>query len=765
MGLFSKKITDNESVKADELCAFLKEHVNGKCKRLWQDIRDYKDNPLKCVIRPFELYLDVVEATIKNSVDFSEEKWLDAVKYGEEIYPHIFFMEEQTPDFEVLCNVFLEMFDIGGVISKQMFIPKLYHLFQSKMNYIRWTKGLDAKKYGTKERESITAYATQIRPFCQDEDIFSAALWRFTDRIMSGEKAEKVLDEEYATVCKMVGIYNVSEERIMLAEQKIDAMQAATSRLQDSLVLSEERAKTLAELSQNTVRDVQNFCDGELTRAKVKVDNLVQTMNRNHDEFVESQRRAIIADKDEIVNNVIADSQKEISELRKVVDQMVRNARSEILRASRESGDVISKLDAYFQDNERIKDMLADAEMTKQLNDRIDKLMELSERDLTPPPVPVAQPVPAPAQPVYVQRPVPAPGQMPPVGMPGQQPPVSMPGQMPDELSETADMAVTEPTKDVMDFTPSYLLDESIPFGDRYAEAMSRKKQLENQGMHFHHMFDDVITAVIENANPYMIGPSGCGKTYMVQQIALILEMESIDIGYINEEYDILGFMTANGGYSRPNFYRCYKYGKIAFCDELDNGNSRATVKLNSFLSNTSNAAYNFPNGERVMRHPNFRIIAAGNTTGNGADINYNTREKIEESVQQRFTPIFVGYDNEVERSILGTYQDWYEFVVAFRAATNAWSRFTHFSAAGIITTRDVTRIRKYLDNRSFSQEKIIEYEFIQTKDAEYLAFLAKEIAAEIKKSDYSDGCRKLYSIFADRVAEIRSGKDTKRLM
>ena len=80
MGIFSKKVTDDESAKANELCAFLKEHVNGKCKRLWQDIRDYNDNPLKCVIRPFELYLDVVTATIKNTVDFSEEKWLDAVK-------------------------------------------------------------------------------------------------------------------------------------------------------------------------------------------------------------------------------------------------------------------------------------------------------------------------------------------------------------------------------------------------------------------------------------------------------------------------------------------------------------------------------------------------------------------------------------------------------------------------------------------------------------------------------------------------------------
>ena len=245
-------------------------------------------------------------------------------------------------------------------------------------------------------------------------------------------------------------------------------------------------------------------------------------------------------------------------------------------------------------------------------------------------------------------------------------------------------------------------------------------------------MFDDVLIAVMENSNPYLIGPSGCGKTFMVSQIARILGMDFIDIGYINEEYDILGFQTANGGYSRPNFYRCYKYGKIAFCDELDNGNSRATVKLNSFLSNLKDASYSFPNGENVRRHPNFRIIGAGNTDGNGADSNYNSREKIEESVQQIFTPIYIGYDNEVEKKILADYPDWYSFLVLFRMATDEWGRNNYGDAPGIITTRDATRIKKYRDNNSFDMEKILEYEFIQTKDITYLAFIEDHIRKNI---------------------------------
>ncbi|MBQ8165586.1 MAG: AAA family ATPase, partial [Lachnospiraceae bacterium] len=297
------------------------------------------------------------------------------------------------------------------------------------------------------------------------------------------------------------------------------------------------------------------------------------------------------------------------------------------------------------------------------------------------------------------------------------------------------------------------LLDTNIPFETRYKMVMDEKQRRIAKGEHFHKMFDDVVTVLMEDANPYMIGPSGCGKTFMVKQIASILNLDFIDIGYINEEYDILGFQTATGAYSTPNFYRCYKYGKIAFCDELDNGNSRATVKLNSFLSNGKDASYSFPHGENVKRHQNFRIIAAGNTAGNGADANYNTREKIEESVQQRFTPVYVGYDNYVEEKILGDYKDWYQFCVIFRLATDAWGNQNDCAAPGILTTRDTARIRRYLDNKSLDMGKILDYEFIQTKDMEYLAFLVQHMGGSV--ASYP-GAGEIYKMFAAKVNDLR---------
>ncbi|MBR3526067.1 MAG: AAA family ATPase, partial [Lachnospiraceae bacterium] len=297
------------------------------------------------------------------------------------------------------------------------------------------------------------------------------------------------------------------------------------------------------------------------------------------------------------------------------------------------------------------------------------------------------------------------------------------------------------------------LLDWNVPFQDRFALVMKEKERRMERGELFHAMFDDVITAVMENVNPYLIGPSGCGKTFMVKQVGELLGLDCTDIGYINEEYDILGYVTAGGTYNESNFYRLYKYGGIVFCDELDNGNSKATVKLNSFLTNQKNSYYHFPGGERVERHPNFRVIAAGNTDGSGADTNYSTREKIEESVLQRMIPIYMDYDNRVEEQILKDYPDWFEFGCAFRKATDEWEKACGIPAQGIFTTRDAYRIRQYLENSSFSNEKIMNYEFVQTKEAEYLGFLQEKLSGFISESS---GAYALYRLFVKLAEAIR---------
>lgn len=765
MGLINnKKNNDPDELRYDKLYELLDNEKAPKLKALFQELKYYHENPELCPIKPFGLYLEVLERISNNTTNFRKVVWGDVMKYAVSMYAHMFVLEERTPDFTNLSILYASMFEPNNMVALYGFIPTLFHLFTDKLNYVRWGMSFLKNKFSQDELDAITDFGTKIRPYCAEEDLFTAELIQYSRRIAGGEDPKQIAEQEYENMRRMSGVYDVSEERILVAEQKLDMVQASLDRLQDSLKLSTERADMLVGLSDKIIKDVDKHCKAEVSNAKEMVENLTREMGKSHSDFMEAQRKEVLADKDMLVNSVITDSNEALRSLKKEIDSVVQSARRDILRINRESGDVITRVEEYLSGNERIKDILADETFSKELNDKIDHLMDIYEENMKA------------KETVTVLESVPSATVSKKGGKNMQTVPVTaVSGSVATVEYQTAPSMEMPPASVVVSASAaeetmkptSVLLDESVSFKDRLALAMKRKKEMMKNGVHFHKMFDDVLVAVMENANPYLIGPSGCGKTFMVQQIGDILDVESVDIGYINEEYDILGFQTANGGYSCPNFYRCYKYGKIAFCDELDNGNSRATVKLNSFLSNTTNGMYSFPHGERVARHPNFRIIAAGNTTGNGADANYSTREKIEESVQQRFTPIFVGYDNEVEKSILSGFNNWYSFVCAFREATNAWTKYSRSGAPGIITTRDVTRIRKYLENGSFNQNKIIEYEFVQTKDPDYLAFLAKEmrrIIEETKIPDPSYNCNTLYNIFAKRVKDICDGLDTDRI-
>lgn len=752
MGIFARSRDERAEAASKLKHALLKELTGLSMKQsiaLANRIEEFEKHPEQEIIRPFLLFLEMTDIIIHDR-SIRAEEWPLMIRKGEVYYKGLFPLGENSSEFDENAEVFLLFFVPGSVVKKDFYVPELFRLFRDKRNYVRLVQSLEIGKDDAEKRELVLNLALRSRVYFMDEEAFTGYLVAFvTDSSLSEHPKEETVDRAIDELRRMSGVYNVSEERIALSEQKLDAVQLATASLQDSITLSESRMQAINEISSKAMGQVKDYCDGELLRAKTRVDNLRESMDRVHDEFMNVQREGILAEKDELLNKIYKESEDKLLEMRKAAEQIVSGARQELKRINADAGSIAEKLEGYIKDREKIKDILADAAETKVLSEKIDRLMLLPdvalkqpEPPMPPEPMDMKPPMEGPG-PIRITPPTPAPA-------PASSKPVDRFEDFPQNTEEISEMLPT-----------SVLLDESVPFASRFSIAMEQKHKMELAGEHFHRMFDDVLTAVMENANPYLIGPSGCGKTFMVRQISEILNVGFVDIGYINEEYDILGFQTADGGYSKPNFYRCYKYGRIAFCDELDNGNSRATVKLNSFLSNRLNASYSFPNGENVLRNPNFRIIAAGNTTGNGADANYNSREKIEESVQQRFTPIYVGYDNEVERAILSGHQDWYEFIVLFRKATDAWTKYTHFSASGIVTTRDAERIQKYLENGSFSPQKIIEYVFVQTKEVDYLEYLSKTIGAEIE--NMSDSCRVIYGYFYKRVAELASGEDTVR--
>ncbi len=703
MGIFSLLEKNAETELINDIESVLRTHYSSGAKELLSRFTYLKSHPESRIIEPFGLYATAINVLLGSS-SVAPERYTETMTYGEKVYADMFPYEENTPDFENISSIFLEMFNKDGVIPRKLFDGTIYDLFSDKFNYMKWSKNIIGDSSNGLIEAYIKPYAITARAYFLDEDCFTANLIDVTMKLQRTADMQAVIDDELEKMRRMSGIYDVNEATLLDAVRKIQMAQVLHDRVVELVKVVEERVNILDATSRNSVQDVKTICEDEVKKAKYELSIIDEKLKAAYDECVSEQKQVVLYEKKKLVEETFAEAEERLSALKKAAEKTINTVKLEMPEG-------ITQLELGTVEN--AAKISVTSSTSKHQTEAGESRKITAEYSNT---IPDAS--------AYLNQ--------------------------HDEYAKIYEPQINVKDEDVEIPDVNPLLDETKKFSDRYQAAMDKKSYMIAMGEHFHKMFDDVLIAVMENANPYLIGPSGCGKTYMVSQIAKILDMDFIDIGYINEEYDILGFQTADGGYSRPNFYRCYKYGKIAFCDELDNGNSRATVKLNSFLSNLKDASYNFPNGENVRRHPNFRIIGAGNTDGNGADSNYNSREKIEESVQQRFTPIYVGYDNEVEKKILADYPDWYSFLVLFRKATDEWGRKNYGDAPGIITTRDATRIKKYKDNNSFDMNKILEYEFVQTKDITYLAFIEDHIRHNIKDFANAEEIMRAFSQIVD---------------
>ena len=731
MGIFSLLGKNEETEIINDTERILRDVYGPEIKEILNRFTYLKAHRDECKIEPFSLYAAALKVLITES-GVSPKFYKQIMTYAESVYVDMFPFEEKTEGFDQLSLIFLEMLNKDGAIVKGAFLRDIYDIFTDKMNFLKWTRHIYSENINELLVAFVKPYAIQARIYFLDEDCFTANLIDVTDKLQVSADKQAVIDVEIEKLQHMTGIYDINESTLIDAVNKVKLAQLLHDKITGLMKVVDERVTILDATSRNSVIDVKNVCDDEVKKAKYELKIIDEKLKQAYDNCVAEQKQVVLFEKQKLLDDVFAEAEERLIALKEAANKTINTVKLEM--------------------PEGVTEMVLDASQVR--------FGGMNPGQGAPGTVGagsgagIAGGTAGNAGVGFAGGAAGANGSATPGIAVSSNVNLSAYHGAGQDYARIYEPQVNSLDKDIEIPAINPLLDESRKFSDRLQEAMERKAHMTALGEHFHEMFDDVLIAVMENANPYLIGPSGCGKTYMVSQIARILDMEFIDIGYINEEYDILGFQTANGGYSRPNFYRCYKYGKIAFCDELDNGNSRATVKLNSFLSNIKDANYSFPNGENVSRHPNFRLIGAGNTDGNGANSNYNSREKIEESVQQRFTPIFINYDNNVEKQILSNYPDWYSFVVLFRMATDEWGKKNYGDAPGIITTRDATRIKKYLDNQSFNMNKILEYEFIQTKDNTYLAFIQEHIGKHIV--DYRNA-EAIYKEFSQMI-NLRRG-------
>ena len=164
----------------------------------------------------------------------------------------------------------------------------------------------------------------------------------------------------------------------------------------------------------------------------------------------------------------------------------------------------------------------------------------------------------------------------------------------------------------------------------------------------------------------YLYGPAGCGKSYEAKQIAEGLKMDYYETSQAMFAHELKGYGDAKGEFVPTSFYRAFSGGGVFFLDEVDASAPEALVVLNNAIANKR---FDFPVIGNIEAHPDFRVIAAGNTRMTGATLAYTARQMQDTSFKNRFFFDLVGYDERIEKEIAGGDMEIVEFAHDLRKA------------------------------------------------------------------------------------------------
>lgn len=180
-----------------------------------------------------------------------------------------------------------------------------------------------------------------------------------------------------------------------------------------------------------------------------------------------------------------------------------------------------------------------------------------------------------------------------------------------------------------------------------------------------HEVFEDVITLVTMKIPVFLIGKAGTGKNVICKQVAEGLGLEFYFSNAVTQEYKITGFIDANGTYQKTQFYEAFKNGGLFFLDEMDASVPEVLIILNAAIAN---GYFDFPCG-KIKAHKDFRVIAAGNTFGKGADYEYTGRNALDSASLDRFAIVEVDYSKKIEMAISGNDRELVTFFREWRKA------------------------------------------------------------------------------------------------
>lgn len=229
-------------------------------------------------------------------------------------------------------------------------------------------------------------------------------------------------------------------------------------------------------------------------------------------------------------------------------------------------------------------------------------------------------------------------------------------------IEKTKDIKTDEIKQEVTNYLKEFVEKEygKLP---TVIEIVKDGERKQTEGI-FHKEFELILKLVTQKVPTLLVGPAGSGKNHTVEQVAEVLGLDFYFTNSITQEYKLTGFIDAGGDYHETEFYKAFTKGGLFFFDEIDASCAESLIVVNAALAN---GYFDFPNG-RVNAHPDFRVVAAANTFGNGADMIYVGRNQLDGATLDRFAVVEFNYDENIERQLCED-GDLYDFIIAVRRA------------------------------------------------------------------------------------------------
>ncbi len=176
-----------------------------------------------------------------------------------------------------------------------------------------------------------------------------------------------------------------------------------------------------------------------------------------------------------------------------------------------------------------------------------------------------------------------------------------------------------------------------------------------------HPALAEVLELLAAGEHVFLPGPAGCGKTHLAAQAgeALGLPFSAISCSGGMSESQLLGRMVPRGAggafeFVGTPFLDRYENGGVFLLDEMDAADPNVLLVVNSALANGHLSVPSRPDAPVATRHADFKLIAAANTFGRGADRQYVGRSQLDESTLDRFRvgTVPMDYDRDLEQEL-----------------------------------------------------------------------------------------------------------------